>query len=74
MVGDDGCRVVWVGIVDKEPRGGFEGAEVLEEGNFGFGGADFFIEVLLGVVVEVEGGCCFDGGACVVLQDPQCCA
>ena len=55
-MGDDSCRVVWVGVVDKEPRGGFEGgAEILEEGDFGFGGADFFIEVLLGVVMKVVG-------------------
>ena len=61
--------------MDEEPRGGFEGgAEVLEEGNFGFGGADFLVEVVLRVVVVVEGRWSFDGGACVVLQDPQCCA
>jgi len=44
-----------VGIVNEEPRRRFEGrAEVLEEGDFGFGGADFLVEVLLGVVVVTE--------------------
>ena len=58
--------------MDEEPRRGFEsGDEILEEGNFSLGGADFFVEVLLGVVLMVEGGWCFDGGA-IVLQDPQC--
>ena len=41
--------------MDEESRWGFEScAEVLEEGDFGFGGADFFVEVLLGMIVVHE--------------------
>ena len=41
--------------MNEEPRRRFEGpAEVLEEGDFDFGGADFLVEVLLGKVVVDE--------------------
>ena len=56
MVYHDCCGVVWVGLVDEETWGRFKGcAEVLEEGNFDVFGSDFFVEVLLGVVLEVVG-------------------
>ena len=73
VVDHDCGGVVRVGIVDEEPRGGFEGvAKVLEESDLDLIGADFFIEALLGGVVEVV-RICFDGGSGVILKDPCCC-
>ena len=67
VVDHDCGGVVRVGIVDEKSRGGFEGvAKVLEESDLDLIGADFFIEALLGGVVEVV-RICFDGGSGVIL-------